>query len=615
MTYNRLRVCSVLALVLFACGETDTIYFDLPKAPLPNDCVNPSVRNDLGTQNTGSKTIRIRARIAQNSLGAIALEDDLRIAGDLLVLNTRFASSNLRFVLDDVEILPRDEALYKLTTTANPLCNEPFKPLAEDSIPILYVREIALPTGTVHGMANVCGAIISADGSDSQFEAISGSFSDVEIMPRMIGYVLGLLQTNACYNIQGYEDDPNLSGDLVADTPFDPAAETHEFQCGDVTQSGKCVVLDEFACNVSCADGSTPDVQNFMSSYTGCRNRFTAGQSIYMRCAVELHHSKAKCDNVWAEDFGKWSVGSSGLPNAHIADVDGDGDADAILHDRSDFPTKWRISLSNGSKFEPETLWNTGFGDMPNDPSDMLADVNGDSKADAIVVHENSWHVALSTGSSFDTPSIWISNYPDSSMVADVNADGKADAIAFDTTQARWSVALSAGTAFAAPTAWNEGFGSTSRDQAVGDVDGDRKADAVVFSTYKTQNGGTGCKWEVARSTGSAFDGNETWHAEKCSDKHRWTLADVNGDKKLDLAVFYYDVSSWFVHVSTGANFEPPRLAFAGLGQGVRLPDFPDNAEAFVGDVNGDNKADFVAFDGFRGIWTTSLCRPEGSAN
>ena len=92
-------------------------------------------------------------------------------------------------------------------------------------------------------------------------------------------------------------------------------------------------------------------------------------------------------------------------------------------------------------------------------------------------------------------------------------------------------------------------------------------------------------------------------------------LADVDGDKRLDLVVFYYESSSWFVQLSTGASFEAPQLAIAGLGQGVNLPDLADNAITFVGDVDDDNKADFVAFDHVRGIWTTNLCRTEGSSN
>ena len=615
---SRRPFCAAFIMSLFACSDTqDYVAPSTNATPLPNDCINPTVRNELGTQATGLKTIRIRARIAQDSLGNVAVEDEIQIVNDLLVLNTRFASSNVRFLLDDIEVLRRDESLYQLTGWDNPLCNDALKPIAKDSIPMLYVGNLVLPMGQARGMASACGAIINARTRSTEFENISGTFSNIKTVPRMIGYVLGLLQTNACYNVEGHENDPELSGDLVADTPFDPGPASMSFTCGTKTVPGTCVFIDEAACVVECSDGAKPDIHNFMSYYTGCRNRFSEGQSVYMRCAVELHHAQAKCDNVWANDFGKdWTPLAKHYTHAHSADVDGDGKADAILHDFSKKPSAWRVALSTGSQFAAESNWNAGFGDeLTFSPQEMIVDVDGDNKADAVIVDKGAWHVALSKGAFFGNSTTWISNYPGLSMLADVDADGKADAVSYEENPSRFSVALSTGSAFAMPTTWIEGFGVGSRDRALGDVDGDHKADAVTFTTYKTPKLESVCKWEVARSTGNAFGTVETWYEEKCSDKHRWTLADVDGDKRLDLVVFYYESSSWFVQLSTGASFEAPQLAIAGLGQGVNLPDFADNAITFVGDVDDDNKADFVAFDHVRGIWTTNLCRTEGSSN
>lgn len=614
---SRRPLYAALVLSMFACGDSYDYDLNPPtteqvKTPLPNDCVNPTVRNELGTMETGLKTIRIRARIAQNSLGAVALDDETQIANDLHVLNTRFESSNLRFLLDNVELSAKDDAVYQ--ATSNPLCNEAFKPLADDSIPMLYVGNLVFSSGQVRGTGNACGAVINARTTDSKFENISGIFSNTEAVPRMMGYVLGLLQTHACYNIHGYENDPQLSGDLVADTPFDPGPANTLLTCGGTTAPGKCVFIDEAGCYIQCADGSMPDVHNIMSSYTGCRNQFSKDQSVYMRCAVELHHAHAKCDNVWGSDFGKdWWASDDGV---QIGDVDGDGRGDAILHYDYPPPATWRVALSTGSQFAPSAIWSEGFGDhMVNVIlGRMVADVDGDGKADAVIkgsATNATWFVALSTGTSFSTPSVWIENHYGLPMLADVDADGRADAVVFAPDAGRWSVALSTGSAFATPAVWVDGFGVEPYGVKLGDVDGDGKADAIAFRKFKSPKLESMCKWEVARSTGNAFSAGETWYEHNCPDYQRWMLGDVDGDKKLDLVVYRYDIASWFVHLSTGAGFGPPHLAIAGLGGATS----PSNPYSLVGDVDGNNKADFVAFDATRNMWTTNICRPEGSAD
>jgi hypothetical protein len=51
------------------------------------------------------------------------------------------------------------------------------------------------------------------------------------------------------------------------------------------------------------------------------------------------------------------------------------------------------------------------------------------------------------------------------------------------------------------------------------------------------------------------------------------------------------------------------RRAVGGLGQGIWFPSFQDQASGAAGDVDGDGKADLVAFDFCKAVWTTSLCR------
>jgi FG-GAP-like repeat len=604
---------AVLIIGLFGCDDSSN--YPLPndeptKAPLPNDCVNPTVRNELGTQASGLKTIRVRARIATNGNGDLAVPT-YRPAYDMRILNTRFASSNLRFILVDVETVPADEKRFQLTTLQNPLCDAEFAPLHEDAIPILYVDSIIL-TGRPHpGMANVCGAVYASFPKYATFGSMPGEYSDLDAVPIMMGYVLGLLPTHACYSIPGYEDDLQLSGDLVADTSFDPGSTLVEVNCGETKAPGKCSLVDEATCVVNCSDGSTPDVSNFMSSYRGCRERFSAGQGVYTRCAVELHHKGAKCNNVWAEGFGEKLDQSYNGP--HIADVNGDGNADAILYEEFGPPATWRVALSNGSQFGGGSIWIEGFGNsMPEIMYDMVADVNGDQKADAVIMNQGRWYVALSTGTSFESSGVWLENHY-GSLLGDVNGDGKADAVAVQ-SMGHWSVALSNGNSFDEPVGWIDGLGVDARDKMLGDIDGDGKADAVVFSYEKTT---LHCKWEIARSTGVSFGPVETWYEQTgdCSDAFIWMLGDTDADAKSDLILYIHSTNSWYVKRSTGSAFAASKLAIGALGQSTFYPDFGDYPRVTVGDVDGNSAVDFVAYRDFQGIWNTNLCRPEGSAD
>jgi len=125
--------------------------------------------------------------------------------------------------------------------------------------------------------------------------------------------------------------------------------------------------------------------------------------------------------------------------------------------------------------------------------------------------------------------------------VADVNGDGKADIVAFSCCGVE--VALSTGSSFASPTTWINTFGNsqtwgdaTGHIRTVADVNGDGKADVVAFSA-----GGV----EVALSTGTSFASPVTWISAFGNSQgwgsatdHIRTLADVNGDGKADIVAF-----------------------------------------------------------------------------
>jgi hypothetical protein len=127
----------------------------------------------------------------------------------------------------------------------------------------------------------------------------------------------------------------------------------------------------------------------------------------------------------------------------------------------------------------------------------LPTDVNGDGKADAIVVNDapNSgpnWVVArLSTGNNFSGNQPFIADTPyyggKGTFFADANGDKKADAIVVNdapNSGPNWVVVRpSTGTAFAPNQPWIPNtpyFGS--RATAFADVNGDGKADAIAVN-------------------------------------------------------------------------------------------------------------------------------------
>ena len=186
----------------------------------------------------------------------------------------------------------------------------------------------------------------------------------------------------------------------------------------------------------------------------------------------------------------------------------------------------------------------------------MLADVNGDGKADILGFSSIGAYVSLSTGKGFSSPARWIAAYGYSAggwtsqdkyprMLADVNGDGKADIVGF--ASGGVYVSLSTGSSFAMPSRWSDNFGVnagwTSQNQyprMLADMNGDRKADIVGFN-------GTGVL--VSLSTGSSFGAALVWSQEFGANTASWStqnqypraVADLNGDRKADIAGFGSD--------------------------------------------------------------------------
>ena len=178
----------------------------------------------------------------------------------------------------------------------------------------------------------------------------------------------------------------------------------------------------------------------------------------------------------------------------------------------------------------------------------MLSDVNGDDMEDIIGFGTKGVSVALSNGSGFDSASLWLNNFgydqgwtSDKTLrkMGDVNGDGLADVVGFGTTGV--FVALSNGSGFDDASLWladfgyDQGWRLDKGIRVLADVNGDNKADIVAFG-----NNGV----SVALSNGSDFNNAQRWvddfgyNQGWRNDKGLRMLADVNGDNKADIVAF-----------------------------------------------------------------------------
>jgi len=261
---------------------------------------------------------------------------------------------------------------------------------------------------------------------------------------------------------------------------------------------------------------------------------------------------------LWAASYGTKAGGwaSQNLYPRMVADVNGDGMADVVGFGAAGV----YASLSTGSGFTAPALWIAGYGTRRGGWASqdkyprMVADVNDDGKADVVGFGNTGTYVSLSTGSSFAASSRWIAAYGYSAggwtsqdryprMVADVNGDGRADVVGFGNTGTY--VSLSTGTSFAASRRWIAYYGYsaggwTSQDaypRALADVDGDGQADVIGF-------GDPGAY--VSFSTGTAFAAPVLGIARYGRSAGSWTsqntyprtVADVSGGGKADIVGF-----------------------------------------------------------------------------
>jgi hypothetical protein len=284
----------------------------------------------------------------------------------------------------------------------------------------------------------------------------------------------------------------------------------------------------------------------------------------------------------------------------YVGDFNGDGKTDIITFTR-DNPAAIGdvfVSLSNGSQFGASAKWNDWFA-ISHDETVVIGDYNGDGKDDIATWLGKSTrqvYVALSQTGGMNEATVWLGaigqDPTDVIEAGDVNGDGKDDIVDFARKQGKVYVALSSGGSFQAPVVWHNFFAvSTYERPKVGDVNGDGKADIVTFATDSPTAFGD---VYVATSTGTQFSDLQSstkwhdWFAIRPEELVR--IADLNGDGRAD---FYTFLPAPYAQCYTASSMG------TAMGDNVLWRESiggPSTDVIFVGDVNGDHKADVITF-------------------
>ncbi|MFE0041953.1 FG-GAP-like repeat-containing protein [Streptomyces albireticuli] len=250
-------------------------------------------------------------------------------------------------------------------------------------------------------------------------------------------------------------------------------------------------------------------------------------------------------------------------------------------------------------------------------PGDYRVDIDGDGKADYLVVQDDgsvkAWINTGGTGhGSWSERGMFASGVGEPARkirFADINGDGKADYLVLQddgTVQAWINNGGNDRGGWTKRGTFATGVGEPGSKVRFADINGDGKADYLVVGKYGLvkawlNNGGTGQGSWLER--GTFADGT-------AEPEERIRFADVNGDGKADyLAV--QDDSSVRAWINKGSDGHGSWSEYDGFASGVGEA----GGKVRFADINGDGKADYLVLqdDGVIQAWINDLGNGRGS--
>ncbi|MDR3752059.1 MAG: Ig-like domain repeat protein [Terracidiphilus sp.] len=275
------------------------------------------------------------------------------------------------------------------------------------------------------------------------------------------------------------------------------------------------------------------------------------------------------------------SAAAGELSSIVAGDFNKDGKSDLAVTQANSTALTVLLGAGNGA-FLPGVAYSVG-----NNPVDLIAaDVNGDQVLDLIAVNQsaNTFSVLLGNGDgSFASSVDFVAgNTPIAAVAADFNGDGHMD-LAIANSQGQ-SISLSLGKGdgtFRSARSYKAGL--QRKAIAAGDLNGDGRSDLVV-ANFCGHDSSCSSNGSVAVFLASQ-DGSYTQAATYAlgSGPVAVALADLNGDKKLDLIALNRNDKTLTIMPGNGDGT-------LGQAQSFTLTNHP--RALFVGDFNGDSKAD-----------------------
>jgi hypothetical protein len=271
-----------------------------------------------------------------------------------------------------------------------------------------------------------------------------------------------------------------------------------------------------------------------------------------------------------------------------LGDLDGDGDLDLVTSDSAAINTPGYLSLlfNNGNgRFAGRTL--IAAGDKP--VAVVIADINGDGRPDLISANRGSNDLSLLENEGnlvFRAPaSLPAGQTPRDVLALDLNGNGALDLVALNESSDDLTVLFQAENVVFSPPL-RLPVGRRPQRVAAADIDRNGHVDLLVANAGPVFREGSLSLW---RNYGNGTFTREPDFAPG-NNPSSLTLADLDGDGHLDLAIATSAVRNLSVAWNNGQGFFAPSLVL-----GVGVSGNQRAADVIALDANADGRLDVIA--------------------